>query len=193
MVIGIECFSSCDYMMKIVRANKLDHVLTILKGKVEEVDFITIDGLLLLSYELMLNTGVWLPRDKWLVPNGLICPDRATLVCNSHRGPAEQSLREPLAGEHVPLTPCIKDVAISWSPWWMWWTPSSWSPTCLIKEVDISTVNVEDLTVTSPFCLQVKANGYMHALVADFNIELTCCHIRRELASAQPLSPHPLP
>lgn len=46
MVIGIECFSSCDYMMKIVRANKLDHVLTILKGKVEEVDFITIDGLL---------------------------------------------------------------------------------------------------------------------------------------------------
>ena len=46
MVIGIECFSSCDYMMKTVRANKLDHVLTILKGKVEEVDFITIDGLL---------------------------------------------------------------------------------------------------------------------------------------------------
>lgn len=72
----------------------------------------------------------------------------------------------------------------------MWWTPSSWSPTCLIKEVDISTVNVEDLTVTSPFCLQVKANGYTHALVADFNIELTCCHKRTGFCTA--LSPHPL-
>uniref|UniRef100_A0A452EY33 Protein arginine N-methyltransferase domain-containing protein n=1 Tax=Capra hircus TaxID=9925 RepID=A0A452EY33_CAPHI len=97
MVIGIECFSSCDYMMKTVRANKLDHVLTILKGK-----------------------------------------------C---RGPA--------------------------------------------PEMDISTVNVEDLTVTSPFCLQVKPNGYMHALVADFNIEFTCCHKRTGICTA--LSPHPLP
>ena len=46
VVIGIECFSSSDYFMKIVKANKLDHVVTIIKGKVEEVDFITIDGLL---------------------------------------------------------------------------------------------------------------------------------------------------
>ena len=46
MVIGIECFSSSDYLMKTVKANKLDHVVTIIKGKVEEVDFITTDGLL---------------------------------------------------------------------------------------------------------------------------------------------------
>uniref|UniRef100_A0A8C2NBL5 Protein arginine N-methyltransferase domain-containing protein n=1 Tax=Capra hircus TaxID=9925 RepID=A0A8C2NBL5_CAPHI len=59
------------------------------------------------------------------------------------------------------------------------------------EEMDISTVNVEDLTVTSPFCLQVKPNGYMHALVADFNIELTCCHKRTGICTA--LSPHPLP
>lgn len=36
-----------------------------------------------LSYELMLNTVVY-ARDKWLVPNGLIFPDRAMLVCKSH-------------------------------------------------------------------------------------------------------------
>ena len=55
-----------------------------------------------LSYELMLNTAVY-ARDKWLVPNGLIFPDRATLVCKSHRGPAEQRLHDPQAGEHVQL------------------------------------------------------------------------------------------
>ena len=73
----------------------------------------------------------------------------------------------------------------------MWWTPSSWSPTCLIKEVDIYTVKVEDLAFTSPLCLQVKPNGYMHALVADFNIEFTCCHKRTGFCTA--LSPRPLP
>ncbi|KAB0360070.1 hypothetical protein FD754_004226, partial [Muntiacus muntjak] len=76
-----ECFSSSDYMMKIMETNKLDHMVTIIKGKVEE-------------------------------------------------------------------------------------------------EMDIYTVKLEDLTFTSPFCLQVKPNGCMHALVVDFNSEFTCCHKR---------------
>uniref|UniRef100_A0A2K5JKJ2 Protein arginine N-methyltransferase domain-containing protein n=1 Tax=Colobus angolensis palliatus TaxID=336983 RepID=A0A2K5JKJ2_COLAP len=46
------------------------------------------------------------------------------------------------------------------------------------KEVDIYTVKVEDLTFTSPFCLQVKQNDYVHAQVAYFNIEFMHCHKR---------------
>lgn len=138
----------------------------------------------------MLNTAARHPRQVVGAQRPHLPRPSHAGMCNSHRGPAEQSLREPLAGEHVPSTFCIKDVAIG-SPWWMWWTPSSWSPTCLIKEVDISTVNVEDLDRHFPFCLQVKANGYMHALVADFNIELTCCHKRTGFCTA--LSPHPPP
>lgn len=33
-------------MMKIMKANKLDHMVTIIKRKVEEVDIIATDGLL---------------------------------------------------------------------------------------------------------------------------------------------------
>lgn len=36
-VIGIECTSISDYAVKIVKANTLDHMVTIIKGKVEEV------------------------------------------------------------------------------------------------------------------------------------------------------------
>ncbi|KAK7818385.1 hypothetical protein U0070_018701 [Myodes glareolus] len=43
----------------------------------------------------------------------------------------------------------------------------------LIKEVDIYTIKVEDLTFTFPFCLLVKQNDYAHALVAYFNIKFT--------------------
>ncbi|XP_030825506.1 protein arginine N-methyltransferase 1-like, partial [Camarhynchus parvulus] len=60
---------------------------------------------------------------------------------------------------------------------------------CLIKEVDIYTVKVEELTFTAPFCLQVKRNDYVHALVAYFNIEFTRCH-KRTGFSTSPESPY---
>uniref|UniRef100_A0A8C9J8T8 Protein arginine N-methyltransferase domain-containing protein n=1 Tax=Panthera tigris altaica TaxID=74533 RepID=A0A8C9J8T8_PANTA len=45
-------------------------------------------------------------------------------------------------------------------------------------------MEVEDLTFTSPFCLQVK-----HALVAYFNIKVTCCP-KRTGFSTSPESLH---
>lgn len=37
-VFGNECSSIYDYTVKIMKTNKLDHVMTIIKGKVEEVE-----------------------------------------------------------------------------------------------------------------------------------------------------------
>lgn len=54
-----------------------------------------------------------------------------------------------------------------------------------LQEVDIYTVKVEDLTFTSPFCLQVKRNDYIHALVAYFNIEFTRCHKRTGFSTSK--------
>lgn len=70
---------------------------------------------------------------------------------------------------------CIKDVAIK-EP--LVDLKQLVNNACLIKEVDIYTVKVEDLTFTSPFCLQVKQNNYVHAQVAYFNIEFMHCHKR---------------
>lgn len=46
-------------------------------------------------------------------------------------------------------------------------------------------MKVEDLTFTSPFCLQVKRNDYVHALVAYFNIEFTRCHKRTGFSTSE--------
>lgn len=54
--------------------------------------------------------------------------------------------------------------------------------------MDIYTVKVEDLTFTSPFCLQVKRNDYVHALVAYFNIEFTRCHKRTGFSTSTGVS-----
>uniref|UniRef100_A0A669QP16 Protein arginine N-methyltransferase domain-containing protein n=2 Tax=Phasianus colchicus TaxID=9054 RepID=A0A669QP16_PHACC len=71
--------------------------------------------------------------------------------------------------------------------------PPLWGTQGLIcvspQEVDIYTVKVEELTFTAPFCLQVKRNDYVHALVAYFNIEFTRCH-KRTGFSTSPESPY---
>uniref|UniRef100_A0A2K5JSH5 Protein arginine N-methyltransferase domain-containing protein n=1 Tax=Colobus angolensis palliatus TaxID=336983 RepID=A0A2K5JSH5_COLAP len=121
----------CMFATKAGPARSLgsNHVVTIIKGKVEEVELPVEKVDIIISewmgyclfYESMLNTVLY-ARDKWL-------------------------------------------------------------------EVDIYTVKVEDLTFTSPFCLQVKQNDYVHALVAYFNIEFTRCH-KRTGFSTSPESPY---
>lgn len=46
-------------------------------------------------------------------------------------------------------------------------------------------MKLEDLIFTSPFCLQVKKNDYIHALVTYFNIEFTRCHKRTGFSTSQ--------
>merc|ERR1712186_319341 len=78
--------SIVDYAKKIVEDNNLSDVVTIIRGKVEEielpvpkVDIIISEWMgYCLFYESMLDT-VLFARDKWLAPNGLMFPDKATL------------------------------------------------------------------------------------------------------------------
>ncbi|KAM5252900.1 protein arginine N-methyltransferase 8 isoform 7-T7 [Hipposideros larvatus] len=98
-VFGIECSSISDYSEKIIKANHLDNskthfcvfpmdggVITIFKGKVEEVELPVEKVDIIISewmgyclfYESMLNTVIF-ARDKWLKPGGLMFPDRAAL------------------------------------------------------------------------------------------------------------------
>uniref|UniRef100_A0A8C1RGU7 type I protein arginine methyltransferase n=1 Tax=Cyprinus carpio TaxID=7962 RepID=A0A8C1RGU7_CYPCA len=182
-VIGIECSSISDYAVKIVKANKLDHIVTIIKGKVEEVELPVEKVDIIISewmgyclfYESMLNTVIY-ARDKWLKPDGLIFPDRATLYVTAIEDRQYKDYKihwwENVYGFDMS---CIKEVAIKEPPY--------------VYEVDIYTVKIEDLSFTSPFCLQVKRNDYIHALVTYFNIEFTRCH-KRTGFSTSPESPY---
>uniref|UniRef100_A0A6I8NSB5 type I protein arginine methyltransferase n=1 Tax=Ornithorhynchus anatinus TaxID=9258 RepID=A0A6I8NSB5_ORNAN len=85
-VYGIECSSISDYSEKIIKANQLDNTISILKGKVEEVELPVDQVDIIISewmgyclfYESMLHTVIF-ARDKWLKPGGLMFPDRAAL------------------------------------------------------------------------------------------------------------------
>ncbi|XP_077027052.1 protein arginine N-methyltransferase 1 isoform X4 [Agelaius phoeniceus] len=144
---------------------------------------------IVLFYESMLNTVIY-ARDKWLSPDGLIFPDRATLYVTAIEDRQYKDYKihwwENVYGFDMS---CIKDVAIK-EPLVDVVDPKQLvTNACLIKEVDIYTVKVEELTFTAPFCLQVKRNDYVHALVAYFNIEFTRCH-KRTGFSTSPESPY---
>ncbi|KAL1461910.1 hypothetical protein WDU94_013772, partial [Cyamophila willieti] len=90
-VIGIECSNIVEYAKEIVQKNNLSDIVTILKGKVEEVelpfgiqkvDIIISEWMgYCLFYESMLDTVLY-ARDKWLATNGLLFPDKASLfIC----------------------------------------------------------------------------------------------------------------
>lgn len=49
---------------------------------------------------------------------------------------------------------------------------------CLVKEVDMYSVTVDDLSFSAPFTLMCKRNDYVQAFVTFFNIEFTKCHKR---------------
>ncbi|XP_025085963.1 protein arginine N-methyltransferase 1-like [Pomacea canaliculata] len=185
-VIGIECSSIIDYSQKIITANNLDHIITLVRGKVEEVvlpdgiekvDIIISEWMgYCLFYESMLKTVLY-ARDKWLAPGGLIFPDRATLFItaiedrqykdekinwwNCVYGFDMSVIREVAVCE--PLVDVVDPKQVV-------------TNSCLIKEVDMYTIKEEDLSFSAPFHLQVRRNDYLHALVTFFNIEFTKCH-----------------
>lgn len=85
-VFAVECSNIVDYAREIVAANKLDHIITVIKGKVEEIDLPVPKVDIIISewmgyclfYESMLDT-VLFARDKWLANDGMMFPDRCTL------------------------------------------------------------------------------------------------------------------
>ncbi|KAF3689075.1 Protein arginine N-methyltransferase 8-B [Channa argus] len=205
-VYGIECSSISEYSERIIKSNHLDSVITIFKGKVEEVELPVEKVDIIISewmgyclfYESMLNTVIF-ARDKWLdslvsfsfasfakqKPGGLMFPDRASLYVVAIEDRQYKDFKihwwENVYGFDMT---CIRNVAMK-EPLVDVVDPKQVvTNSCLVKEVDIYTVKTEDLSFTSAFCLQIQRNDYIHALVTYFNIEFTKCHKKTGFSTA---------
>lgn len=185
-VIGIECSSIIEHAERIVKANGLDHIVKLVRGKVEEVvlpdniekvDIIISEWMgYCLFYESMLNTVIY-ARDKWLVKNGLLFPDKASLhiLAIEDRDYKEDKINwwsnvygfDMSSIRDIALTEPLVDIV----------DPKQIvTNSCLIKEIDINTMTVDDIKFQSEFHLTFKRNDYGHAFVTYFNIEFSACH-----------------
>ncbi len=185
-VIGVECSSIVEHAERIVKANGFENVITLIRGKVEEielpyeikkVDIIISEWMgYCLFYESMLKT-VLFARDKWLIQGGLMFPDKASLhiLAIEDHDYKEKKINwwNDVYGFNMS---CIGDIALTEPLVDSINAKSIVTSSAIIKEIDLTNMNLDDLSFRSPFYLKAKRNDYVHAFVTYFNIEFSACH-----------------
>jgi len=185
-VYGVECAGIINQAKQIVKDNGFADVITLIKGKVEEIDLPVpkVDIIIsewmgyFLLYESMLDTVLY-ARDKWLAKDGLIFPDKASLhVCaieDAEYRDDKINFWDNVYGFNMS---CIKELALL-EPLVDVCEPKQLiSEPCQILDIDIYTVKKEELDFTSGFQVKVTRDDYCHALVAYFNVEFSKSHTK---------------
>jgi len=186
-VFGVDYSDIVLQAQQIVKDNHLDDVVTLIKGKMEEVvlpgieeggvDIIISEWMgYCLLYESMLNT-VLVARDKWLRPGGIILPDFAylNLVAIEDGEYKEDKIHfwDNVQGFDMS---CITKVALQ-EPLVDVVDPKQiMTSTARLATIDINTVKLEELEFKSPFRLVATRDDFCHAFVAYFDIEFARCH-----------------
>jgi len=183
-VIGVDNSDIAHQAKRIVEDNKLSDVIVILKGKIEEIELPVdkVDVIIsewmgyCLLYESMLQTVIF-ARDKWLRPDGVILPDKATLnltaIEDSEYKEDKINFWDNVYGFNMSS---IKKMAMQ-EPLVDIVEPNQvMAGTCRLLTIDINTVKEEDLDFKTPFRLVALRDDFCHAFVASFDIEFTKCH-----------------
>ncbi|KAI9796238.1 MAG: type I protein arginine N-methyltransferase Rmt1 [Piccolia ochrophora] len=183
-VVGVDMSTIIEKAKEIVAVNGMSESITLIQGKMEEVElpFEKVDIIIsewmgyFLLYESMLDTVLY-ARDKYLAPNGLIFPDKATIFM---AGIEDGEYKEEKIGfwDNVygfdfnplkrtaltePLVDTVELKAVVTDP-------------IPIITLDLYTVTTDALTFRQPFKLPVRRNDFIHALIAWFDIDFTACH-----------------
>ncbi|ONK80688.1 uncharacterized protein A4U43_C01F20630 [Asparagus officinalis] len=183
-VYAIECSQMADMAKEIVQVNGFSNVITVLKGKVEEielpvphVDIIISEWMgYFLLYENMLNTVLY-ARDKWLVNDGIIFPDKASLYLTAIEDAEYKDDKIEFWNNVYGFDmSCIRKQAMM-EPLVDTVDQNQIVTNCqLLKMMDISKMTPGDASFTAPFKLIAERDDYIHALVAYFDVSFTRCH-----------------
>jgi len=184
-VIGIDCSEIIHQAREIIKDNGFENVITLIKGKVEEVelpegikevDIIISEWMgYMLLYESMLNT-VLVARDRWLRKDGhgLVLPDKARIyvegIEDAEYKDQKLNFRDDVYGFNFkaikklaliePLVDVVDAERVNTSA-------------CMIKELDMLKCTKEDLAFTAPFSIKATRNDLVHALVVYFDIDFS--------------------
>uniref|UniRef100_A0A0E0B1Y5 Protein arginine N-methyltransferase 1 n=1 Tax=Oryza glumipatula TaxID=40148 RepID=A0A0E0B1Y5_9ORYZ len=183
-VYAIECSQMADMAKEIVKTNGYSNVITVIKGKVEEIELPVpkVDVIIsewmgyFLLFENMLNTVLY-ARDKWLADGGAVLPDKASLHLTAiEDAEYKEDKIEFWNNVYGFDMRCIKKQAMM-EPLVDTVDANQIVTNCqLLKTMDISKMTPGDASFTVPFKLVAERNDYIHALVAYFNVSFTKCH-----------------
>eukprot|EP01065_Artemidia_motanka_P029984 TRINITY_DN36020_c0_g1_i1.p1 TRINITY_DN36020_c0_g1~~TRINITY_DN36020_c0_g1_i1.p1 ORF type:complete len:369 (+),score=130.04 TRINITY_DN36020_c0_g1_i1:88-1194(+) len=185
-VVGVDCSSIIEQAREIVRDNGYEDVITLLHGKMEEVqmpeDCQEVDIIIsewmgyFLLYESMLNTVLW-ARDHLLKKDGKIFPDKATMyiaaIEDSDYRRDKIDFWQSVEGfdfraiQRLALIEPIVDVVE---------TQQVMSTQCALLHLDLYKCKVSDLTFTCMFTLQANRRDMLHAFTVFFDVSFGSVH-----------------
>ena len=183
-VYAVDCSTIIVQAQQIIDINGFSDKITMIRGKVEEinlpvekVDIIVSEWMgYFLLYESMLDTVIF-ARDKWLTPNGIIFPDKATMYLTAIEDGNVR--RERFDFWHdvygFDMTP-IKNIALKEPVVDVVDARALVTDSVPILNLDILTCTKKDLNFTATFKLQCQRNDYVHGLVSFFECAFTQIH-----------------
>ncbi|KAJ6331056.1 hypothetical protein OIU76_009619 [Salix suchowensis] len=183
-VYAVECSHIANMAKEIVESNGYSNVITVLKGKIEDIELPVAKVDIIISewmgyfllFENMLNSVLY-TRDKWLANDGIVLPDKASLYLTAIED-AEYKEDKIEFWKNVygfDMT-CIKKQAMG-EPLVDTVDQNQIVTNCqLLKTMDISKMASGDTSFTVPFKLVAERDDYIHALVAYFDVSFTKCH-----------------
>eukprot|EP00163_Fabomonas_tropica_P010260 TRINITY_DN2034_c0_g1_i1.p1 TRINITY_DN2034_c0_g1~~TRINITY_DN2034_c0_g1_i1.p1 ORF type:complete len:640 (+),score=185.43 TRINITY_DN2034_c0_g1_i1:178-1920(+) len=186
-VIGIDRSRVVNQAGQIAKLNKLDHIVSFIKGTVEtvelpvdKVDIIISEWMgYALLYESMLDT-VLFARDKWLRPGGVVLPDRCRVlmsgVCEPDNFVAEEiDFWDDVYGfDMQPMKELtIRDLQHTVKEAEVYVLPAKRVMTnqCSLQTIDIMTTTAEALDFQANFNLTMNRDGRLHQLCIYFDID----------------------
>jgi len=194
-VIGIEMSDFAHLASKVALDNKLDHVIKIIKGKVEEVtlpakkvDVIVSEWMgYCLFYESMLDSVLY-ARDKWLIPGGVIFPDIVRLYVFGVKNTSfhAERLKSVEDTDYDVDMSIISQMALV-EPHVGTLAPEQMVTTChMVKEFDLTKDSVIETEFKSNFALKMIRSDTLSGFATYFDTIFSQCH--REVAfSTSPL------
>lgn len=177
-VIAVDQSDIIYQTMDIVRQNGLDGVITLKKGRLEDVD-IPVDKVdviisewmgYFLLFESMLDTVLY-ARSKYLREGGMVYPDLCTLSLVAVSDEAGCSSRIAFWDDVYGFKmSCMKSCVLEESTVDYVNPERVMSKPCIIKCLDVSTVQVRELDFTSDFEMEVMSDGMCTSLVGFFDV-----------------------
>ncbi|KAH8279612.1 hypothetical protein KR018_007882, partial [Drosophila ironensis] len=181
-VIAVDGASIVEHTRKIVQDNQYDPVITVIQGKLEDLDLSQdidkVDVILCdwmgpcLFGGNMLNTLIF-ARDKWLKPGGSLFPDNAHLYMAAIEGGTHFQEMDFWSRVHG------LDLGVIGRLWGMRASQEYVAPervvseVWLLKSLDLYTARTQDATICCPFELKVTRTARVSGLVAYFDVDFT--------------------
>lgn len=177
-VYAVDAADIADFTKNIVKDNKLENKITVIKGKIEEitlpvdhVDIIVSEWMgYFLLFESMLDSVLY-ARDKWLINDGLIFPDRFCInICSAQDDYFIKNSIDFWNNVYGVNMSSIKNWALS-EPMISFCMENNINSTiCKIFEINLNTASINDFEFQSFYKIKLIKPTTVNMLVSWFDV-----------------------